>query len=394
MPRSVAKPTLLVAASTFPSKQGDGTPGFVLDLAQALTDDFRVVVVAPMVAGSQRRETMGGVIVRRYSYFPKRWQDLAHGAIIDNLRAKPARYLQVPFFFAAMAFSLASARRAYRPDVAHLHWIIPQGIVGRFVLGRTPRVVTTLGGDLYALRGGLFRRLKRQVIESARYVTCMSHDMATELAALGARTDQIRVVPMGVDLGPIERATASVERSSRQILFVGRLVEKKGASVFLDALERLGGGPVPEVVVIGDGPLRASLEARASSNVSLVGAKGRDDLAAAYARAAIAVYPSVPAANGDRDGLPVALLEAMAAGCAVVCSRVPGIVDVVEDGVNGLLVEPGDATALADALAKLLADDELRIRLGDAARATSASYTVDAIAATYRALLLDTCGAA
>ena len=79
-------------------------------------------------------------------------------------------------------------------------------------------------------------------------------------------------------------------------------------------------------------------------------------LAAHYAKAGIAVYPSVPAANGDRDGLPVALIEAMSAGCAVVASAVPGIVDVVEDGVNGLLVAPGDADALAAAVDRLLAD--------------------------------------
>jgi len=121
--------------------------------------------------------------------------------------------------------------------------------------------------------------------------------------------------------------------------------------------------------------------------VTFLGARGKEDLAAEYAKASIALYPSVPAANGDRDGLPVALLEAMSAGCAIVASAVPGIVDVIEDGVNGLLVEPGDADALAAAVDRLLADPALASQLGSAAAETAAAHTVGAVADRYRGLL-------
>jgi colanic acid/amylovoran biosynthesis glycosyltransferase len=380
-------PVLLVAASTFPSRVGDGTPGFVLDLAKAVAPDFRqVVVVAPMVPGARRDEVMDGIVVHRFSWFPARWQDLAQGAIIDNLKARPSRWLQVPFFLAAMGVALATARRRHRPDVAHLHWIIPQGVVGALVLGRLPRVVTTLGGDLYALRHPLLQRLKGRVVRTARFVTCMSTDMAAELSLLGAPDDRVAVLPMGVDVGPIERAVSAETRRDDRVLFVGRLVEKKGAGVLLDAVERMTGRP--DVVVVGDGPLRSSLARRAPDGVVLVGSRDKDGLAAEYARAAVAVYPSVPAENGDRDGLPVALLEAMAAGCAVVCSSVPGIVDVVEDGVDGLLVPPGDAAALATAIQRLLDDPVLRGRLGASARTTSEAHSVEAVSRGYRQLLL------
>ena len=387
-PDPVARPTLLVAASTFPAEPGDGTPGFVLDLALALSSDHRVVVVAPMTKGAAKHQRIGDVEVRRYSYFPGRWRDLADGAIVDNLRAAPVRWLQVPFFFGAMAVALRREARRSRADAALLHWIIPQGAVGKLVLGDLPRVVTTLGGDLYALRHPVLQRVKRAVIASAASVTCMSTDMALELRKLGARDDQVHIVPMGVDLEPISRAVASETRTPGRLLFVGRLVEKKGATVLLDALDRVAHRPA-EVVVVGDGPLRQALEARAGSGVDFVGAQGKAALAAHYAKAGIAVYPSVPAANGDRDGLPVALLEAMSAGCAVVASAVPGIVDVVEDGVNGLLVAPGDADALAAAVDRLLADPALAERLGAGARATAAAYTVEAVGDRYRTLIAD-----
>ena len=385
-PDSAVRPTLLVAASTFPAEPGDGTPGFVLDLALALSDEYRVVVVAPLTRGARKHQRIGDVEVRRYGYFPARWRDLADGAIVDNLKADRSRWLQVPFFFGAMAAALVRERRRAQPDIALLHWIIPQGAVGRLVLGRLPRVVTTLGGDLYALRHPVLQAVKRAVIRSAASVTCMSTDMARELGALGARPDQVHVVPMGVDTAPIVAATARETRVPGRVLFVGRLVEKKGAVVLLDALERMTAQPA-EVVVVGDGPLRRQLEERAGAGVAFLGARGKDALAAEYARAGIALYPSVPAANGDRDGLPVALLEAMSAGCAVVASAVPGIVDVVEDGVNGLLVAPGDPDALAAAMGRLIADPALAARLGRAAAETAAAYTVGAVADRYRTLL-------
>lgn len=380
------RPTLLVAASTFPAEAGDGTPGFVLDLAIALSDEYRVVVVAPMTKGASAHQRIGDVEVRRYGYFPARWRDLADGAIVDNLKAKKSRWLQVPFFFVSMAAALRRERRRSQPDVALLHWIIPQGAVGQLVLGDLPRVVTTLGGDLYALRHPLLQAVKRSVIRSAASVTCMSTDMAQELGKLGARDEQVHVVPMGVDLDPITRAVERETRVPGRVLFVGRLVEKKGATVLLDALDRMTEQPA-QVAVVGDGPLRAQLEARAGSVVTFLGARGKEALAAEYATASIALYPSVPAANGDRDGLPVALLEAMSAGCAIVASAVPGIVDVIEDGVNGLLVAPGDADALASAVDRLLADPELAERLGRAAAQTAAAHTVEAVGDRYRDLL-------
>jgi colanic acid/amylovoran biosynthesis glycosyltransferase len=387
MSNPTPKPVLLVATSTLPARVGDGTPGFVLDLAAAVSDDFDVVVVAPMVGRAPRHEVVAGVTIHRYSYFPRRWQDLADGAIVENLRAKRSRWLQVPFFFLAMAVAVRRANARYRPSVAHLHWIIPQGLVGLVTLGRLPRVVTTLGGDLYALQGAVPTRLKRRVIRSARYVTCMSHDMAAELSKLGATDDQVRVIPMGVDVGPVERAVAAESRRPGSLLFVGRLVEKKGAAVLLDAVRLLPDDPSRHLTVVGDGPLRASLTAKADASVEFVGQRGRDDLAAEYARAEVALYPSVPASNGDRDGLPVALLEAMTAGCVVIASRAPGIVDVVEDDVNGLLVTPGDAAALAAAIARVEADPALRARLGGAARETARGYSVEMVSEKYREIL-------
>jgi glycosyltransferase involved in cell wall biosynthesis len=173
-------------------------------------------------------------------------------------------------------------------------------------------------------------------------------------------------------------------------MFVGRLVEKKGVAVLLEALRGLGDGW--SLQIIGDGPLRADLEemARRGSRpgqVEFLGTMGRESVARAYAAASVAVFPSVPAASGDQDGLPVALMEAMALGCPIVASRLPGIDAAIEHGESGLLVPPGDVAELAAAVRRLLVDDQLRAQLGEGARQRADDFSVEAAGARYRAVL-------
>jgi len=140
--------------------------------------------------------------------------------------------------------------------------------------------------------------------------------------------------------------------------------------------------------VVGDGPLRAELEQRAAGlPVTFVGALSRERLAREYAAAAVAVFPSVRAASGDQDGLPVALLEALAAGCPVIASDLPGLDEAVVDGESGLLFAAGDAAALATALRRVLDDPATAQRLSTGAATRAEEYSVAAIGARYVDLL-------
>jgi glycosyltransferase involved in cell wall biosynthesis len=121
--------------------------------------------------------------------------------------------------------------------------------------------------------------------------------------------------------------------------------------------------------------------------VRFLGQVPNDELVEMWPRASVAVFPSVRAKSGDQDGLPVAMLEAMAAGRAVVASALPGIDEAITSGENGVLVSPGEASELRAAVERLLADPAERARLGSAAQARAASYTMDAVGKRYRALL-------
>lgn len=386
---------MLVLASTFPAEVGDGTPAFVADLARVEATGFDTVVLAPQVPGGRPRETQDGVEVRRYRFFPRRWEDLADGAILENLRARPSRWLQVPTFFLAGALAVRRAVRDTAPDVVHVHWIIPQGLMALVSARGVPWLVTTLGGDLYALTSGPARWLKRQVLRRASAVTVMNEEMRRVVVDLGVPAEKVRVLPMGVALNRIQRSAQPVPRLPGRLVFVGRLVEKKGMEVLLDALGQLPPGLEWSLDVVGDGPLRAALEERArplGDRVVFHGQQSSTHLAALLGRAEVAVFPSVRARSGDQDGLPVALLEAMAAGTPIVASDLPGLSDAVAGGDAGAepagrLVEPGDAGALAAAIGSVLSDAEARRRMGRAAVERAATYSMDAIGARYVALL-------
>jgi glycosyltransferase involved in cell wall biosynthesis len=377
-----------VLGSTYPRQPGDGTPGFVRDLAIAESESYDTTVLVPSIPGAVgSSDDDHGLRVRRFRYFPRRWEDLADGAIIENVRTRRSRLLQVPPF---LIFETAAIRRLVRherPDVLHVHWLIPQGVAALIAARRTPKLVTTLGGDLYGLKDPVSRWLIRRVLANADAVTAMNSQMRELLIELGADPASTFVVPMGADTEAVRAVAGRQERRPRRLLFVGRLVEKKGLAHLLDALRQLDVADV-ELRVAGDGPLRAQLEAQAAGlPVTFLGALDREALSAEYGQAAVAVFPSVPAASGDQDGLPVALIEAMSAGCAVLVSDLPGLADAVEADRSGLVVAAGSAAQIANGIARLLADDALRSELGAAAGKRAEEFSVAAVGRRYRSLL-------
>lgn len=388
-----SRPGLLVLASTFPASAADSAPAFVRDLASVEGRLFETTVLVPSVPGGVARERLGDLQVRRFRYFPKRWEDLADGAILENLRSRPSRWLQVLPLIVAETWALRRFLRRNRVDVLHVHWIIPQGLAALIGRRGRPMLVTTLGGDIYGLRDPVSRILIRAVLRRAHAVTTMNDDMRDRLVGLGADPERVRVLPMGADVDGIRALAAGHQPMPGRILFVGRLVEKKGLAVLLEALRSLDLDGV-ELRVVGDGPLRAELEAKAASlPVRFLGALHRTELAREYAMATVVVFPSVVAASGDQDGLPVALLEAMAAGRPVIASDLPGLRDAVVDGTSGLLVRSGDALALADALRTVLSEQELAERLARGATLRADEYSVARIGAQYTEILEQVLGA-
>ena len=262
-------------------------------------------------------------------------------------------------------------------DHVHAHFATWASEVAHVAAGSAglPFSFTAHATDLY--RDDVDVEALAQRVCAARFVVTVTDDNRGWLQRLlDERGLSGRVVRLynGVDLARLPRDRG--RREPDLLVAVGRLVEKKGFTDLLTALEllRRDGHPL-RLVLVGEGPLRDELVSRTNELgltdvVTMTGAQRQDDVLALVRRATALVVPSVVAADGDRDALPTVVLEAMALGTPVVATRVSGIPEMVEHGRSGLLVEQHEPRALADAVLAVAQDQELALRFTDAARAS------------------------
>jgi glycosyltransferase involved in cell wall biosynthesis len=261
--------------------------------------------------------------------------------------------------------------REFAPELIHAHWATYPSTAA-WALGRItgrPFGFTSHAHDIFVNQ----QLLSRKLADSALAVTISRHNVEwfNRNVSRTAPT-KLEVVHCGVDLDHIDWRRDG--RADDLILSVGRLDPIKGFDTLIGALAQLRmGGARFRCRIIGDGPLRGSLEALVRTHglhdcVELAGAQPQNVVRSALEEATLFVLPCQVAPNGGRDGIPVALMEAMAAGCAVVSCPVSGIPELIDDDEHGLLVPERDPAALAAGLKRLLDDAQLRERLSAAAR--------------------------
>ena len=369
---------LLVATSTYPRRANDPDPGFVHELCRRLANNhIQVTVLAPRAPGLAELEVMDGVNVRRFGYFVRSAERLAYdGGILSKLRQQPWLYLLVPFFVAGLWWALRrELRRDY--DLVHAHWVVPQGLAAAWARkSRLPPLLVTLhGGDLFGLRQWPMPSLKGRALRASQRIAVVSQHMRDVLMRdFAAPGERIAVLPMGVDLQQRYTIDPTEERVPGSILFVGRLVEKKGVRYLLEAFA-LARSSLPELTldIAGDGPLRDELQRRASElrvndRVRFLGPKAQAQIPTLFRRASLAVVPSIVADSGDQEGLGLVTIEAMGCGCPVVASDLPAIRDVVCHNETGRMAAPADASALADAIETAFRLPDETARLAENAR--------------------------
>jgi glycosyltransferase involved in cell wall biosynthesis len=307
-----------VLTTSYPRTDDDVAGSFVRDAVDHLREaGIDVVVVSPA----------------SFRHF-----GLAYGhGVMGNLRRRPWLALALPLFL--LAFINAARRAARDADLVHAHWL--PSAVPALATGK-PFVVQLWGSDVELAQRA--RWAAASLLRRARLVLCPSHALAAAANQLGG-SFEVRLVSPGVAIpgevgDPVEPP---------HVLYVGRLSEEKGIEELLAATNGIAR------VIVGDGPLRSSVP-------DACGFVSPSELGPYYERAAVLACPS------RREGYGMVAREAMAYGRPVVATAVGGLVEAVEDGVTGLLVPPRDPSALRAAIERLLADPDLRERLGSTAR--------------------------
>lgn len=263
-------------------------------------------------------------------------------------------------------------------DRIHAHFATAPASVAMFASALTeiPYTIAVHANDIFVKARG---RLLRAKLEHAEAVVANNeYNRQYLVSRFGAALEsKLSCIYNGLDLGQFEfLAPRTSEPGLPLILSVARLVEKKGLDDLISAVRLLRDrGREFQVEIIGSGPLREQIqrqveELRLGNCVELLGARAQEFVRSAYHRAAVFVLPCIVTSNGDRDGIPNVLYEAMASGVPVVSTPVSAIPELIRSGENGLLVEQRNPEMLADAIDKLLLGPELRYRCAEAARHT------------------------
>lgn len=383
---------------------------FILDQMTSLMDrghdvhifaerDPRHATVHPNVLAYQLVERT------RYEHLPESlWNRISGLSPIWHWNRSTWRALNVVTYgaYAAslrLAWSVRMMHGTRTFDIIHCHF----GAMGlkavqlRAVGALAGRIVTSFHGEDITNYPKRFRAGHYDpLFQRGDYFLPISDRWNGQLQALGCPMDRTRIHRMGVDIRQFpQRQYEATASAPVRIVAVGRHVEKKG---FSDAIRAVATLAMPyEFFIVGDGPLRQSLEGLAqrlvpSGAIHFVGPKTQDEVAAILQTADVFLAPSLTAADGDIEGIPVSIMEAMSTGIPVVSTEHSGIPELVEDGVSGYLVREGDVTALAERLTQLVTDAGLRRRMGAQARETieqrfDVSLLTDQLVARYRELM-------
>ena len=361
---------VLFIVTAYPRHEKDViTPWMGETIDRLRRSGVEVEVLAPSYRGSPS-QSIGGVMVHRFRYAPAALETLTHDMpALDRIRRNPLFASLLPAYVTSGA---AAARRIARKgnfDVVHAFWPIPHGIFGVAArdASQAALVSTFFSAELNwkGATRSVFAPILRRIVERSDAVTVISSytgqrlreyvpDLETPIIPFGAAATQ-----------KLEHANASTRsRDDRfELLFVGRLVRRKGVDVLLRAAKVLKDDSRLRIRIVGEGPERPSLEAVARElgvleTVSFEGLIDERRIDAMFAGCDALVLPAIVTETGDTEGLGVVLIEAMGYGKPVIASAAGGIVDVVSNEDTGLLVPPGDASALASAIRRAMDDPE------------------------------------
>jgi len=361
--------------TAFPRWEGDViTPWLFETLKRLQSQEIEVKVLTSSYKGL-KSQVVSGIHVLRFRYFLKPWENLTHEEHAPDRMKKGILYKILPFFY--LIFGSAAIIRAVRRepfDIVHVHWPFPHALFGYLAkkAGGTKIVTTFYGVELRWVKTKMafLKSFLRWGIGFSDKVTAISSYTAREVRELVPDDEvAVEVIPYTITV------TAKLNQESQAkpllplVLYVGRLVERKGVEYLIRAFAEVVREVPSELVIVGKGPEDERLhqlteELNLVQKVHFKGWVSQDELEQLYNQCNVFVLPAIIDSKGDTEGLGVVLLEAMSYMKPVVASNLGGITDIVKDRETGLLVNEKDPHGLSEAIKSLLSDPSLAASLG------------------------------
>jgi glycosyltransferase involved in cell wall biosynthesis len=356
-------------SSVFARYDGDRSASFLIEEIKRLQMlGYIVKVFAPSFRGL-KNHSVYGIEVYRFRYFFEKWENLTHDSGAPNKIRNPL-YLFIALFyivFGSLSFMRISKRERW--DIIHVHWPFPHGIFG-FLGSRVcgARVISSFHGAelLLQKKYPFVRRFLEHAIRNSRFITSNSTFTASEINKIV--DTHVEIIPYGVT---IEKKYKDIRiQHDRYLLFVGRLIQRKGVRYLIEAMEELNINGDLKLYIVGEGDQKSYLQqlvrAKGLENVILFqGFVPNEMLDRFYNECKAFVLPAIVDDRGDTEGLGIVLIEALMYKKPVIASNVGGIGDIVKDGETGLLVPEKSSKAIVDAVEFIMAKPDVANELGE-----------------------------
>ena len=358
---------ICVVTTAFPRWEGDNRAPFIYGWVKALHDmGVQVRVIAMHNPGAKSKEYMEGIEVIRLRYLPEKLEvmQLESGGIPVAWKKRPLSRLTLIPFLMVHTFSVAKYARGF--DLVHANWTLSAFSAWiSYPFHNKPFIATVLGSDIYeGAQNPLIASISKFILMHALKIISPSKALAEETSALGLPAEKIGVVYNGINTDVFHPGK---KEKGNYLLFVGSLIERKGAQYLICAFARvIKDHPDYRLIIIGEGSEKEKLieltqSLSLSNHIEFLGSLSQNEVGEWMRQAAIFICPSIEEALGQ------VLLEAMSSGIPIIASNVGGIPEVITPDV-GILVKPEDPDALADAIHRLIIDKQVALVMGKKGR--------------------------
>jgi len=385
-------------ATTYPESLDSKKPKFVHLINKELAKfGFQVKTITPHSKNALVTEEMDSVLIRRFKFLPEK-HELNYSSIPDEIRRTKFGYFKViimslTFFWVTFFECLRE-----KPDIIHAHWAFPCGVIAYIMsfFFHSKFIVTIHGGEIpFVKKFKLIKKIVVHALNKSVLVCANSNYSKNEYVKMGVNQDKIITLFVPASFVKHSNNLSSVKKfrekyadsSEKIVLFCGRLVERKGVEYLIKAIKELSINNV-RLIIVGGGEMLEKLQSLTNSlglddKISFAGRASDEELGVFHDISNVFVCPSIIDSQGNTEYLGLVIPEAMESKLPVIASSVGGIVDIIKNEENGLLVHQKDPSSLARAIERIISDEKFRMKLVENSKKTVNEFSSTIIGKKY-----------